>query len=327
MKIMNDVSRLIGAMVIVSGIFQASAVAAETDGLEMIGSMGKGQTILADRQEFVLFEYAGEGMLTHFWCGGNFAGVEDTRIRYYIDGEEVPSIDMDLYMGHGIGFNNQKAPWTTQYIGKLGKGNGVYNNYRIPFGSQIKVTAQRSDAALGKNPRIWWIIRGVKNGQVNLGGVKLPREARLKLHRIEGKTFDVLEEFDLCDVAGKGALFQVAMQGKSENVHYLEACVRAYQGGRKEPLMVSSGLEDYFLGTYYFDTGHYYADMAGLTHFDKQNGEFAAYRIHDADPIFFQDGFRLTCRVGETKRGTLEGRKWMNPLPTTYTTYAWVYQW
>jgi len=305
----------------------ASARAGETDGLEMIGTMGKAQSVLVDRQEAVLFEYEGAGTLNHFWIGGNSTEIEDARIRYYIDGEEVPSIDMDLYLGHGIGFNNQKAPWTTKYIGKIGKRNGLYNNYRIPFGSQVKVTAQCTGAKPGERKRIWWIIRGVKNGRVSLGGVQLPKEARLKLHRIEGKTFKALEEFNLCDVDGKGTLFQVAMQAKSKNSYYLEACMRAYVSGSDKPMMVSSGLEDYFLGTYYFDTGHYYADIAGLTHFDQGKGEFAAYRFHDDDPIFFQDGFRLTCRVGETFNGTLEGKPFKDPQPTTYTTYAWVYQW
>lgn len=323
MKIKTRVLLLTAASICLT----VSARAADTDGLEMIGTMGKAQSCLVDTKEAVLFEYKGAGTLNHFWIGGNSADIENARIRYYIDGEEVPSINMALYMGHGIGFSNQNAPWTTKYIGKIGKENGLYNNYCIPFGSHVKVTAQCPTAKAGERRRIWWIIRGVKNGRVRLAGMELPKEARLKLHRIEGETFNALEELDLCDVEGKGALFQVAMQAKSTNLYYLEACMRAYLGGSDKPLMVSSGLEDYFLGTYYFDTGHYYADIAGLTHFDKGKNEFAGYRFHDADPIFFQDGFRLTCRVGETFNGTLEGKPFKDPQPTQYTTYTWVYQW
>ena len=39
--------------------------------------------------------------------------------------------------------------------------------------------------------------------------------------------------------------------------------MRAYIDGAKDPLMFSSGLEDYFLGTYYFDRGRYYTEVAG----------------------------------------------------------------
>lgn len=305
-----------------------SVYADDTTKLSPIGTMGKGQRVLGGGIEAVLFEHKGKGCLTHFWFGGNFKGVEDTRIRYYVDGEENPSIDMDLYMGHGIGFNDNHAPWTTKHVGKVGKRNGLYNNYRIPFGKSIRVTAQRS-AEADNDPQIWWIIRGVENGRVNLGGVKLPEQARLKLHRNENHEAKPLEEFDLCDVKGRGALFQVAIAGKSSKLSYLEACIRAYLGEGKEPLFLSSGLEDYFLGTYYFDTGRFHGDTAGLTHFDpKGNKSFSAYRFHDEDPIFFQDGLRLTNRCGETEHGDTKGQKgYLNPPPTTFTTYTWIYQW
>lgn len=308
-------------------IGMATASAAEDAPLSPIGTMGKGERVLGSGAEAILFEHQGSGCLTHFWFGGNFNGVEDTRIRYYIDGEETPSIDMELYMGHGIGFNDNHAPWTTRHMGKVGKRNGIYNNYRIPFGKSIRVTAQRAANADG-NPQVWWIIRGVENGRVTLGGVELPKEARLKLIRLEDHDAQPLEEFNLCDVPGKGAVYQVAIAAKGTSFTYLEACIRAYLGGAKTPLFLSSGLEDYFLGTYYFDTGKFHSDIAGLTHFDKKNHSFSAYRFHDDDPIFFQNGLRLTCRCGETEHGETDGTQaYLNPTPTRYTTYVWIYQW
>jgi len=303
------------------------SVAGETGGLATIGTMGKAERVLGGGNEAVLFEHQGTGCLTHFWFGGNFKGVEDTRIRYYVDGEEKPSIDMDLYMGHGIGFNDNHAPWITKHAGKIGKRNGIHNHYRIPFGKSLRVTAQRS-ADAEENPQIWWIIRGLENGRVTLGGHQLPQQARLRLHRVENHDAKPLEEFDLCKVAGDGALYQVAIAAESSAFQYLEACMRAYPGGRKEALMLSSGLEDYFLGTYYFDSGRFYGDAAGLTHFDREKKRFSAYRFHDEDPVFFRDGFRLTCRCGETEHGRPdETAPYLNPQPTRYTVYTWVYQW
>lgn len=309
----------------------AKSFGAEPIDLHPIGTIGKAERVLKGGKEAVLFEHKGKGCLTHFWFGGNFKGVEDTRIRYYVDGEEVPSIDMDLYLGHGIGFNDNHAPWATEHVGKIGKQNGIFNNYRIPFGKHIRLTAQRSKDA-EDNPMIWWIIRGVANGRVSLGGVELPESARLKLVRVENHTVEPLDEFDLCDISGQGAVYQVmiAAQGLGEPKHisYLEGCMRAYTNGSKEPLMLSSGLEDYFLGTYYFDTGRFYADIAGLTHFDKQASRFSAYRFHDKDPLFFTNGLRLTCRNGETAHGTAKGPvAYKQPPKTQYTTYTWIYQW
>ena len=148
--------------ILLSSITLAAIMApgAGAQGLEMIGNSGKHQQILGGGKEAVLFEHKGKGCLTHFWFGGNFNGVENTRIRYYVDGEQKASIDMQLYMGHGIGFNDNKAPWLNKHMGKLGKQNGVFNNYRIPFGRSVRVTAQRAENADDNQP-IWWIIRGV----------------------------------------------------------------------------------------------------------------------------------------------------------------------
>lgn len=133
------------------------------------GAMGKGQRVLESSRETVLFEHEGTGCLTHFWFGGNFQGVANTRSRYDIDGEENPSIEMDLYQGHGIGFNDQQAPWITTWMGKIGKKNGLHNNNRIPFGKHVKVTAQRAPGHEG-SARIWWIVRGVENYRPTLSG-------------------------------------------------------------------------------------------------------------------------------------------------------------
>lgn len=297
-----------------------------TQNLNTFGTMGKGERVLGGSTEAVLFEHSGTGCLTHFWFGGNFKGVEDTRIRIYVDGEDTPAINMQLYLGHGIGFHNQHAPWATRTLGKIGKRNGIYNNYRIPFTKSVRVTAQRAPDA-DPNPQIWWIIRGLENGRVHLGGVQLPAEAHLSLSCLEDHAASPLEEFDLCHIDGPGALYQVTIAARGDSFTYLEACMRAYTNGQTEPVMLSSGLEDYFLGTYYFDTGTFHADIAGLTHFDKDTHSFSAYRFHDDDPIFFQNGLRLTCRCGETEHGQAAAEAYLDPTTTRYTTCTWTYHW
>ena len=91
--------------------------------------------------------------------------------------------------------------------------------------------------------------------------------------------------------------------------------------GEKNPLFLSSGLGDYFLGTYYFQKGKYYTP-AGLTHFDASKLEFwcTGFMMR---AVFFQKGFRLTNRCGEE----IGGFKFWDPTDTQYTTYVWIYQW
>ena len=299
------------------------------ENLKTFGTMGKEVRILSKGQEAELFHYEGKGCLTHMWFGGSFPNYGKTRIRIYVDGEKTASIDMELMLGHGVGFLDETAPWGTARIGITGAPSGIYNTYRIPFGQSIRITAQRNPDT-NDDPLFWWIIRGTENLSVSLGGVLLPESARLKLYKLENYIAKPLEEFTLCNVNNSGALYQVTMQAKGlrksghwKDLSFMEACVRAYLNGAQEPLFLSSGLEDYFLGTYYFNKGRYTNDLAGLTHFNKSENEFSAYRFHEDDPVFFQNGFRLTCRCGEK----IGKKVFHDPPETQYTTYVWVYEW
>lgn len=154
----------------------------------------------------------------------------------------------------------------------------------------------------------WWIVRGLRNALLEVPGLPVHANARLRLYKNENLAVEPLAEFDLCRTNRSGVLFQVAMAAKSESFDFLEAMMRCYPGGAKNPQFLSSGLEDYFLGTYYFNRGLYHLPEAGLTHKDEKNFSFSGYRFHDADPILFSNGFRLACRCGEKQKAKSSGR-------------------
>ncbi|HXE56061.1 MAG TPA: DUF2961 domain-containing protein [Tepidisphaeraceae bacterium] len=291
--------------------------------LKSFGAAGKELHVLAGGKEAELFHYSGHGCLTHMWFGGSWKGYDRTRIRVYVDSEPAASIDMELGLGVGIGFSDPAAPWGIARMGKTGQPSGIYNTFRIPFGKDVRVTAQIGQG-ITENPPFWWIIRGVENLPVTVAGVRLPDAARLHLYKLENHLAQPLEEFALCDTHSAGALYLVTIAARSQgNLNFLEAQMRAYIDGAREPMMLSSGLEDYFLGTYYFNRGRYYTPVAGLTHIDPKDSSFSAYRFHDDDPSVFHRGLRLTCRCGEKAKDHVFG----DPKPTMYTTYAWVYEW
>jgi hypothetical protein len=288
------------------------------------GTAGKEERVLKGGAEAELFRHTGKGFLTHMWFGGNFHNYGLTRIRVYIDGETDASIDMELMLGHGIGFQDEGSPWGVERLGKTGQPSGIYDTYRIPFAKSVRLTAQRAKDEEG-DPPFWWIIRGVENLPLEIGGARLPDQARLKLYKVVRRATKPLEEFDLCNTPKSGRLYMVTIAGKSSNFCFLESCVRAYIGGASKPMLLSSGLEDYFLGTYYFNRGKYYTPVAGLTHL-VPNSEFSAYRFHETDPLYFENGLRLTIRAGEEFNGKVFGPK-AGPQETEFTTYAWVYEW
>lgn len=107
-----------------------------------------------------------------------------------------------------------------------------------------EVTAQLAPGD-DKNKRFWYIFRGVEGLPLEFSGVRLPDSARLKLYKLEDYTAQTLEEFNLCDTKKPGMLYQVTVAAHSEKHTFLESCVRAYLDGAEEPILLSSGLEDY----------------------------------------------------------------------------------
>ena len=237
---------------------------------------------------------------------------------------------MALDLGHGYAFGGPPEPWGNSKMGRYG---GQFNNFHIPYGTEIRVTllpiTRVFDGPTGR--QIWWVIRGTENLPLEIGGQRLPENTRLHLYRLDNYTAKPLEEFTLCTVHGGGQLYLVTLAAQSAHKYgdwrdqgFMEGCVRAYLDGESKPDFLSSGLEDYFLGSGYFHQNQrYYGEVAGLTHIDKTANNFSAYRFHDDDPVYFQKSLRLTLRSGEE----LGGYKFYDPQATQYTAYAWVYQW
>ena len=293
-------------------------------GLRTFSSTGKEEQPFLEATEAQLAWQMGSGYVDHMWFGGSFKDYKRLRIRVYVDGETACSIDMELGLGVGVGFQDPAAPWGNRFVGVTGEPSGIYLNHRIPYSRSIRVTAELPPGV----PRatvLWWIIRGLENGQPQVCGFTLPPTARLKLHKVVDREVQPLEEFDLARVAGAGLLFQVTMAARSSNFEFLEGQMRAYYGSDTQPQFLSSGLEDYFLGTYYFNRGLYHLPQAGLTHKDEATSSFSAYRYHEEDPVVFSDGLRLTCRCGERRGEKIFGTTG-HPKAASYTTYAWIYE-
>ena len=304
---------------------QLAGTGVPVEGLNSFSSMGKGLRVLAGGREAELFRHQGRGCITHMWFGGDWPGYGKTRIRFYIDGEAKPSIDMELFLGHGIGFGDPAAPWGNQRLGKTGHPSGLYNTYKIPFGKSVRITAQNE--GVQGDPEFWWIFRGVENLPLHLGNLRLPDNARLRLYKLDNVTVKPFEMVDLCRSPRAGALYQVTLAARGTNLTYLEAVLRAYKNGAKEPEVVSSGTEDYFLGTYYFNRGTYHTALGGCTHLDTKDSTFSGYRFHEEDPILFKKGLRFVWRNGERAFWTKEDAPLANPGDTVISSYAWVYEW
>ena len=85
------------------------------------------------------------------------------------------------------------------------------------------------------------------------------------------------------------------MQGEERNyLSFLEAPEHVYVDADWEaPRIVGTGLEDYFLGGWYFREGTFIGPYHGVPVKDALNASVAMYRVHEADAIRFDQRLKF----------------------------------
>ena len=270
--------------------------------------------------EKTLYEHnTGEpGVITEQWFTGHGTMDQDTRIRIYIDNDTQASLDFHLFLAHGIGFNQTQElpeiPWVTKRLGHTANG-GIYNTFRVPFGKCFKITATRPTCG-----HIWYIIRGVENYPLILGDLLLPKHTRLKLYKNENVLMKPFEFLSLANISrSAGAVFMVTLAARSQDLVFLEGCMRAYIDDSKDTTWLSSGTEDFFLSSYYFNRGTFHADEAGLT-YKNRHGLMSAYKFFENDPLLFSKSFELWWRCSDNDDTNVKfgcPHTWPNPARFT----------
>ena len=264
-------------------------------------------------------------------------------IRLYVDNETSPSLHFEPAKAAGMGFANTShagtdlPPWGNRHMGSLGR-NAYYLTLRVPFQASLRLTYQ-AGAAGGCS--VWMQARGSEglDPAAIIPGLALPPSARLRLQVREGVTYAPLDYMTIADVpAGtRGALFLTTIWWNSTSSNTIEGCWRAFTP-RAAPypgMLLSTGWEDYYGASWGFIAGAFTTDLSGNTYWTTpENLKVSAYRFHDQDPVFFNDGLLLVQRNGETFDG--EGVKCRqetggtpqgNPGTTTLGAYVWYYTW
>jgi len=281
------------------------------------------------------------GVLSHFWT--TYLPTADAGMiyRYYIDGENEPSITFDPSMACGVGFSDITAPWGNKWFG-AGASPGWYNNFRVPFQKSLRITLQHTIQTF-----FYMIARGATNLPIIIGGITLPPTAVLNQHVINQQTFEPVELVPIVNVSsGPGVFWMHTLQITAANYGVLEGCYHAFTDGFWDfpGILLSTGTEDYYDSAWYFDVGPFHSDVAGYTHLLIDNATYymSMYRFHDNDPLFFNNGFMLTWRNGDYTDPA--GYKCMSlppsdavkpvlsrdgaaPAETIVSAYGWVYTW
>ena len=171
-------------------------------------------------------------------------------------------------------------------FGKTGSPSGTFNTFPVPFATSINITVEILQGGKPGSPSsggFWIIVRGrslwsaqadADAGALSFAlpgsaGVQLPHTARLRT--VETKDVPVAGGATHAlfnSSAARGAVYLVVLQvDASGGPGFLEGCFRGMTpAGDRLKILLSSGTEDYFLGTYYFNKGGYENPVAGMTH-------------------------------------------------------------
>jgi len=279
--------------------------------------------------------------MTHFWATAFHPILDGTLIRYYIDDEAVASIQFYPPLASGVGFDDQKDPWGTEWFGKGAADGSWFNNFRIPFQKSIRITYQKTTPGTGNG--FYIIVRGlpIVQGQsfITIGGVPIPSTARMNFLNFQ-KTVQPLEWVPVADLPSpaRGLFFMHTIAVQSGNLNFLEGCYHSYTPYNQSfpGTVLSTGTEDYFDSGWYFNGGEFRFPVSGFTHLASSSGvvTWSAYRFHTMDPIRFEDGFRLLWRNGDAvdpagqkcymeTGGNIVG----SPTKSDVTIYGWAYTW
>jgi len=232
------------------------------------------------------------------------------RLRIYVDNETKASIDITLadlsFLGNlavnGTRTPYDKSPWGIDLFGHTAKNGGVYSTIRIPFSKAIRMTIQPQPPGKPK-PVFWAVVRGIEGLPVIVGDFTLPDNARLNVQStsLQAEPFQL---FDIAKSKNPGILLGIQYDAECLNCTsflFLEACLRLYVNGNPDPMFLSSGVEDYFLSSSYFDEGEFITPNSGLTF--KAPGKISAFKTHTRDPVIWSNGMRFVWRNSEQSQG------------------------
>ena len=206
-------------------------------------------------------------------------------LRIYWDGSDKPAVEAPVGDFFGIGLC-RVANFASDYIGM--SSGGFYCKFLMPFTKGFRIEMENLDEKVGTEVYMNVLYQLTDD---------LPDDIQYfhaQFHTNENKGPDpvLIAEFE---GAGEYLGCSLSMQGKQKTyLSYLEAPEYIYiDDDWDNPRITGTGLEDYFLGGWYFREGCFSGPLHGLTIKDVIDASVAMYRIHENDSVHFEKRFKM----------------------------------
>jgi hypothetical protein len=255
---------------------------------------------------FTLGEIAGPGSIQHIWMTptGNW---RFSILRFYWDDETTPSIETPVGDFFGMGWG-QYAKLTSLAV-TVNPGSAFNCYWPMPFRKKCRVTLENiSDEEMTLYYQIDYILTDVP-----------PDAAYFHAQFRRTNPLPYKQDYVLTEgIKGKGHYVGTYIAwGVNTNGWWGEGEIKFFMDGDdKYPTICGTGTEDYFCGSYDFDTRTKNASgvdvvdytpfntpYAGLHQVVKGDGHykviqrFGMYRWHITDPIRFEKDLRVTIQA------------------------------
>jgi hypothetical protein len=202
-------------------------------------------------------------------------------LRVYWDDAETPAIEAPIGDFFGAGLC-QVTSFASRYFGT--SSGGFFCKWPMPFRKRFRVEVENLDRAIDTEIFCNVLYQQVAELPADLGYF----HAQFRTGRNEGPA-----PVPIADASGRGhyAGCVLSMQGRDRGyLSFLEAPEHVHvDAGNGAPTIVGTGLEDYFLGGWYFREGPFVGPFHGLISKDALNASVVMYRVHEADAIRFNE--------------------------------------
>jgi len=261
--------------------------------------------VIKSKTTFTLAEIENSGCIKHIWMtpSGNW---RNEILRMYWDDETTPSVEVPVGDFFCMGWR-QYAPLQSLAVA-VNPGSAFNCYWAMPFRKKCKITIENiADEDMVLYYQVDYILTDV------------PADAayfHAEFHRVNPQPFK--QDYVLVDnIKGKGQYVGTYLAyGSHHNGWWGEGEIKFYMDGdTKYPTICGTGTEDYFCGSYDFDTRKKIADgvetsaytefctpysglpqvVRGDGHYDIEE-RFGLYRWHIVDPIRFENSLKVTIQ-------------------------------
>jgi hypothetical protein len=285
-------------------------MATEGTGKNAARDLGKGwkispSVIIKAHTTFTVAEIDGPGSIQHIWMTPT--GVwRNSILRFYWDGETSPSVETPVGDFFCMGWNQYSALKSLAVCVNPGSAFNCY--WPMPFRKKCRITMENID---DRDMVLYY--------QVDYVLTKVPSDAayfHAQFRRVNPLPYKGV--YTLVDgIKGRGQYVGTYMAiGVHNNGWWGEGEIKFYIDGDAEyPTINGTGTEDYFCGSYDFDTKkknaagieevnytEFCTPYSGLPQVIKGDGHYAVsqrfglYRWHITDPIRFDKDLKVTIQ-------------------------------